>query len=257
MLYARVHAGEKLDDNIASLGRLLKALFDGVLGSPDKCPLSVRQLFSKMRERVADKFSDDEDVPYIAVCGFLFLRFFAPAVLSPTLFGMRFARVHTWYTHGRSSSRAALRNDRPDAAVSRRLTLMSKCLQALGNLAAELGSAKEQFMAPVHGLIRAAVPQLRKFIDDLTNVPAVAETFIKSRRGSVQALVDVETVDELKAISLDFKRTVFKVCGRVLAHCDAFSCTRAGRNTAPLVHWACDEAGRMARTSCAASRGRF
>ena len=32
---------------------------------------------------------DDPDVKYSAVSGFVFLRFFAPAILSPTLFHLR------------------------------------------------------------------------------------------------------------------------------------------------------------------------
>ena len=33
--------------------------------------------------------SDDEDVCYTSVSGFVFLRFFAPAILNPKLFQMR------------------------------------------------------------------------------------------------------------------------------------------------------------------------
>ena len=34
-------------------------------------------------------FSNHQDVPYMAVTGFIFLRFFVPAILSPKLFALR------------------------------------------------------------------------------------------------------------------------------------------------------------------------
>ena len=47
--------------------------------------------------------TDDEDVCYTAVSGFVFLRFFAPAILNPKLFQMR-------NEHPVRNERAFLRN---------------------------------------------------------------------------------------------------------------------------------------------------
>uniref|UniRef100_A0A8C1NAD0 RAS p21 protein activator 3 n=1 Tax=Cyprinus carpio TaxID=7962 RepID=A0A8C1NAD0_CYPCA len=57
----------------------------------------------------------DPDVRYTAVSSFIFLRFFAPAILSPNLFH--------------------LRPHHPDPYTSRTLTLVSKTIQTLGSLA--------------------------------------------------------------------------------------------------------------------------
>lgn len=51
---------------------------------------------------------------FTVVSGFLFLRFFAPAVLSPKLFGMR--------------------EELADAQAARTLTLLAKALMSVGNL---------------------------------------------------------------------------------------------------------------------------
>jgi hypothetical protein len=55
------------------------------------------------------RFPGDLDLKYSAVSGFIFLRFFGPAVLGPKLFG--------------------LRAEFGDATVSRTLTLAAKVLQ--------------------------------------------------------------------------------------------------------------------------------
>ena len=52
-----------------------------------------------------------QNVPYLAVSGFLFLRFFVPAVLSPKLF--------------------ALREEHPDQRTERTLKLLAKVCVSL------------------------------------------------------------------------------------------------------------------------------
>ncbi len=50
----------------------------------------MRCVFRMLFTKVAEKYPEDENahLKYIAVSGFLFLRLFAPAILSPLLFGM-------------------------------------------------------------------------------------------------------------------------------------------------------------------------
>uniref|UniRef100_A0A8C1NCW0 RAS p21 protein activator 3 n=1 Tax=Cyprinus carpio TaxID=7962 RepID=A0A8C1NCW0_CYPCA len=70
----------------------------------------------------------DPDVRYTAVSSFIFLRFFAPAILSPNLFH--------------------LRPHHPDPYTSRTLTLVSKTIQTLGSLAkSKSANFKESYMA--------------------------------------------------------------------------------------------------------------
>nr|XP_023670619.1 ras GTPase-activating protein 3-like [Paramormyrops kingsleyae] len=70
----------------------------------------------------------DQDVQYTAVSSFIYLRFFAAAVLTPSLF--------------------QLRPHYPDPSTSRTLTLISKTIQTLGSLSkSKSGSVKESYMA--------------------------------------------------------------------------------------------------------------
>ncbi|NXL90203.1 RASL1 protein, partial [Alectura lathami] len=64
---------------------------DAIVSSVDKCPPLMRAAFKQLRRRVEERFPSPqhEDVRYFAISGFLFLRFFAPAVLTPKLFGLR------------------------------------------------------------------------------------------------------------------------------------------------------------------------
>ena len=91
-----------------------------------------------------------QDHQYLAVSGFLFLRFLVPAILSPKLF--------------------ALRDHHADAKTSRTLTLLAKAIQSMGNLGLQIGSGKEQWMEPLHPLIIESVQQIKKFIDEVVDV---------------------------------------------------------------------------------------
>eukprot|EP00063_Salmo_salar_P067255 XP_014042090.1 PREDICTED: ras GTPase-activating protein 3-like [Salmo salar] len=93
-----------------------------------RCPTVMCDIFFSLRESAATRFQVDQDVRYTAVSSFIFLRFFAPAILSPNLF--------------------QLRPHHPDPATSRTLTLISKTIQTLGSLAkSKSASFKETYMA--------------------------------------------------------------------------------------------------------------
>uniref|UniRef100_G1NWD2 RAS protein activator like 1 n=1 Tax=Myotis lucifugus TaxID=59463 RepID=G1NWD2_MYOLU len=78
----------------ASLGLLMGYLgptVDAIVGSVGRCPPAMRLAFKRLHRRVEERFPQDEhkDVKYLAISGFLFLRFFAPAILTPKLFDLR------------------------------------------------------------------------------------------------------------------------------------------------------------------------
>lgn len=57
--------------------------------SASRCPAELRSLFRHVRACAEDRFGDRlRNAPYTAVSGFLFLRFFCPAILNPALFGL-------------------------------------------------------------------------------------------------------------------------------------------------------------------------
>jgi len=74
----------------------------------------MREIFAFIATEVSNKWGEDIDVKYPAVTGFIFLRFFCPAILNPHLYG--------------------LVTDHPSEIASRNFTLISKTLMNLANL---------------------------------------------------------------------------------------------------------------------------
>ncbi|XP_069848086.1 rasGAP-activating-like protein 1 isoform X1 [Dipodomys merriami] len=138
-----------------SLGLLtgyLGPIVDAIVGSVGRCPLALRLAFKQLRRRVEERFpgAGHEDVKYLAISGFLFLRFFAPAILTPKLFD--------------------LRDQHADPQTSRSLLLLAKAVQSIGNLGQQLGQGKELWMAPLHPFLLQSVARVRDFLDQLVDV---------------------------------------------------------------------------------------
>ncbi|XP_008687131.2 rasGAP-activating-like protein 1 isoform X3 [Ursus maritimus] len=139
----------------ASLGLLtgyLGPIVDAIVGSVGRCPPAMRLVFKQLRQCVEERFpqAEHEDVKYLAVSGFLFLRFFAPAVLTPKLFD--------------------LRDQHADPQTSRSLLLLAKAVQSIGNLGQQLGQGKELWMAPLHPFLLQSISRVRHFLDQLVDV---------------------------------------------------------------------------------------
>lgn len=87
---------------------------EAILSSGKNFPSDVSQVLSDLRDLAVTKFCNNnlEDLQNQIVSGFVFLRFFAPAIVNPKLF--------------------EIRNDMPDPMTRRTLTLISKSIQSLG-----------------------------------------------------------------------------------------------------------------------------
>uniref|UniRef100_A0A7N9CV53 Ras GTPase-activating protein 2 n=1 Tax=Macaca fascicularis TaxID=9541 RepID=A0A7N9CV53_MACFA len=104
-------------------------LFSTIVKSSMSCPTVMCDIFYSLRQMATQRFPNDPHVQYSAVSSFVFLRFFAVAVVSP----------HTFH----------LRPHHPDAQTIRTLTLISKTIQTLGSwgsLSKSKSSFKETFM---------------------------------------------------------------------------------------------------------------
>ncbi|XP_066091905.1 ras GTPase-activating protein 3 [Saccopteryx bilineata] len=120
--------GENLENNMENLRQYVDRIFNVITKSGVSCPTVMCDIFFSLREAAAKRFQDDLDVRYTAVSSFIFLRFFAPAILSPNLFQL--TPHHT------------------DPQTSRTLTLISKTIQTLGSLSkSKSASFKESYMA--------------------------------------------------------------------------------------------------------------
>ncbi|XP_053420110.1 ras GTPase-activating protein 3 isoform X2 [Nycticebus coucang] len=120
--------GENLENNMENLRQYVDRIFHAITTSGVSCPTIMCDIFFSLREAAAKRFQDDVDVRFTAVSSFIFLRFFAPAILSPNLFQL--TPHHT------------------DPQTSRTLTLISKTIQTLGSLSkSKSASFKESYMA--------------------------------------------------------------------------------------------------------------
>ncbi|XP_022373019.1 rasGAP-activating-like protein 1 isoform X3 [Enhydra lutris kenyoni] len=144
----------------ASLGLLtgyLGPIVDAIVGSVGRCPPAMRLAFKQLHQCVKERFPqvEHEDVKYLAISGFLFLRFFAPAILTPKLFD--------------------LRDQHADPQTSRSLLLLAKAVQSIGNLGQQLGQGKELWMAPLHPFLLQSISRVRHFLDQLVDVDGEEE----------------------------------------------------------------------------------
>jgi len=143
----KMEEGTDLDEMrwklMAQSQKILKQIFN----STDKCPPQFRLLFSHLKTEVEPKYSSNV---YTTIGGFLFLRFFCPAISTPESYGIL---------------------DEPPSANSRRLLiLITKVLQNLSN-DVEFG-AKEQYMVKMNDFIQTNRPKLLAFYDRLLKAPS-------------------------------------------------------------------------------------
>ncbi|NXE14891.1 RASA2 protein, partial [Lophotis ruficrista] len=130
-------------------------VFREIVRSSISCPTLMCDVFYSLRHLAAKRFPNDPHVQYSAVSSFVFLRFFAVAVVSP----------HTFH----------LRPHHPDAQTSRTLTLISKAIQTLGSWGSltksKLSSFKETFMYEFFKTFQEEnfTESVKKFLDDVSS----------------------------------------------------------------------------------------
>ncbi|NXX14119.1 RASA2 protein, partial [Podargus strigoides] len=130
-------------------------VFREIVRSSISCPTLMCDVFYSLRHLAAKRFPNDPHVQYSAVSSFVFLRFFAVAVVSP----------HTFH----------LRPHHPDAQTCRTLTLISKAIQTLGSWGSltksKLSSFKETFMCEFFKTFQEGkfTESVKKFLDDVSS----------------------------------------------------------------------------------------
>lgn len=86
---SRVHRSDDLERNWKNLVSLTTSVWKSIAGSASRCPAELRLIFRHIRACAEDRYGDFlRTVTYSSVSGFLFLRFFCPAILNPKLFGL-------------------------------------------------------------------------------------------------------------------------------------------------------------------------
>ena len=85
----RVDSPEIVERNWKVLLSLTRTMWQSIFTSAARCPLELRKILRHIRLCVEDRYGDLlRTISYSSVCGFLFLRFFCPAILNPKLFGL-------------------------------------------------------------------------------------------------------------------------------------------------------------------------
>ncbi|TKA69090.1 hypothetical protein B0A55_09835 [Friedmanniomyces simplex] len=155
----RVGNPQDLDRNWRRLLLFTQEVWKCIVAAKAKCPVELRVIFRHIRACAEDRYGDFlRSVSYSSVSGFLFLRFFCPAVLNPKLFGL-------------------LKEDiKPRAR--RTYTLIAKSLQTLANMASF--GTKEHWMEPMNAFLSQHRESFKTFIDDTCYVPTPLSTPVHS-----------------------------------------------------------------------------
>uniref|UniRef100_A0A4W6EF97 RAS p21 protein activator 2 n=1 Tax=Lates calcarifer TaxID=8187 RepID=A0A4W6EF97_LATCA len=109
----KLKEGDNVEVNKENLQGYVQKVFSSITQSSSTCPPLMCDVFRSLRHLACKRFPADPHVQYSAVSSFVFLRFFAVAVLSPHSF--------------------QLRSHHPDPEIARTLTLISKTIQTLGS----------------------------------------------------------------------------------------------------------------------------
>ncbi|RVE47154.1 hypothetical protein evm_008231 [Chilo suppressalis] len=129
----RVKPSAAISTNLANLKDYVERVFSAITSSYESCPAAMCRLFDALRQCAARHFPRNAEVRYSVVSGFIFLRFFAPAILGPRLFDLTTEQI--------------------DPQTNRTLTLISKTIQSLGNLVSSRSAqqvCKEEYMAELY-----------------------------------------------------------------------------------------------------------
>jgi len=137
---------QDIQENMIKLKSTCQAFVDSIIASLDRCPLPFREMANHLHSEVAKKFPGSK---HTAVAGFIFLRFFCPAILSPDTVGLIDGEIPT------------------DAR--RPLILISKSIQNLAN--GQKFGVKEEFMSDMNLFIDGNIDKVTEFLEALANVP--------------------------------------------------------------------------------------
>jgi len=146
----KMEEGADLDEMRWMLMAQSQKILKQVLNSSEECPVQFRSLFSHIKFVVGERFPENVNT---TIGGFIFLRFFCPAISSPEAYGIL--------------------EEPPTPQARRLLILITKVLQNLSN-DVEFGS-KEPYMAKMNDFIQSNRLKLTAFYEKLIK-PSVKQS---------------------------------------------------------------------------------
>jgi hypothetical protein len=139
---------EDINENWARLLAHIREVWNRILASAASCPPEFKEIFSKIQEKVVETAGNIPAITfarYTCISAFIFLRFFMPACLNPSICGI-------------------IRQP-PDETQRRTLLLISKGLQGVSNMSGYGG--KEKWILPMGTLSAEYEDQFTSFIDQI------------------------------------------------------------------------------------------
>jgi len=193
----KIRPGQDAEENWRNLKTWAQTFFDTIVNSLNRCPYQFREVCSYLQAAVGERYPNFRN-KHTFTGGFIFLRFFCPAVVAPEAFGISNAVI--------------------PAEKRRGLVLISKSLQNLSN-GVQFG-AKEPFMRPMNEFIVLNLKNVRMFLEAAATIP---EGFVESQKRQMISFEDrnesLETIhrnictflDKIKAyISLNSSQVVLE-----------------------------------------------
>ena len=162
-----VNVGD-LDKHWRRLILVTSQVWQAISASCFRCPAELRRIFRHIRACAEDRYGDFlRTVSYSSVSGFLFLRFFCPAILNPKMFALMKGKndFNLIYQHVLTKYL-----DQPQANARRTLTLVAKSLQGLANMTT-FGS-KEPWMEHMNQFLTSNRQSFKCFIDNICSIPS-------------------------------------------------------------------------------------
>ena len=135
-------SGSDPEANLVALDRVVRLALDAIVESLDEMPMMLRVVFQALAAAVAEQFPEEPEAEMTAVSGFLFLRFFCPAIMGPKVFGL--ADTH------------------PVRHMARGFVLIAKTIQAAANLV-RFGD-KEKCMVLLNPVLEDYDERIREFL---------------------------------------------------------------------------------------------
>ncbi|KAE9545143.1 hypothetical protein AGLY_000686 [Aphis glycines] len=197
---ARVKDTTVISHNLANLKIYVEDVFKAITTSALKCPTVMCQLFHTLKEVAIKYFPENKEIKYSVVSGFIFLRFFAPAILGPRLFDLTKEQI--------------------DSQTNRTLTLVSKTIQSLGNLVCSRSNFKEEYMSSMYQSVYTEqhVTAVRQFLEIISASAGPEECTQDTPVTLKEGMLTKRAQGRKKFGRKNFKQRYFKLTTRDLSY---------------------------------------
>ncbi|XP_030766634.1 GTPase-activating protein isoform X2 [Sitophilus oryzae] len=200
----RVKDPNTIQTNLSNLKFYIQKIFDDITQSAVHCPALMCQVFHNLKECAITYFPNNKEVRYSVISGFIFLRFFAPAILGPRLFDLTTQAI--------------------DCQTNRTLTLISKTIQSLGNLVSCRSTqpmCKEEYMDCLYKAFCTDTHKtaMRKFLEIISANTSSPQTIVNDKPVTLKEGLMIKRAQGRKRFGRkNFKQRYFKLTTHNLSY---------------------------------------